>query len=139
ATWRAQADRAERGAGAVPLGGAAVDDLAARGEALGGGALAGPGELLAGDVEGANAHAVTPGEVEGQGTPAAPGLDHALAGAQAQLARHVLHLRDLRFLERGGGRREVGAGVDHLPIEPQPVEVVAEVVVMVDVRTLATD
>jgi hypothetical protein len=62
-----------------------------------------------------------------------PRLDDAIPGSEVDLAADVLHLRQLRLLEarlRGG---EVGAGVDHLLVEPQAIEVVADVVVVVDV------
>jgi hypothetical protein len=52
---------------------------------------------------------------------------------QAELAAHVVHLRDLGALERELGRLEVGAGVEELLVEPERVEVVADVVVVVDV------
>ena len=49
----------------------------------------------------------------------------------------MLHLGDLGLLEGRVGGREIGAGVDHLPVEPEGVEVVAEIVVMVRVGTRA--
>ena len=63
-----------------------------------------------------------------------PGFDHALARpAAASFRQTQIHLRDLRLLERGVRRREIRAGVDHLAIQPEPVELVAEVVVVMDV------
>src|ERR1019366_3205740 len=50
------------------------------------------------------------------------------------LPANVLHLRALRFLERGIGRIEVGAGVKHLAVQPERVEVVPHVVVMARVH-----
>ena len=68
-----------------------------------------------------------------QCAPAATGLDHLVAGPQAQFAADVLHFRHLGIFQSHGRRREIGAGVDHLPIEPQLVEIVAEIVVVMDV------
>ena len=62
-----------------------------------------------------------------------PASTTRLAGAQAQLAAHVVHFRDLRLVERRLGRRVVGAGVRHRAAEPQRVELVADVVVVMDV------
>src|SRR5262249_39951887 len=85
-----------------------VDELDTIREALEARALAGPGELLAGHVEGADPDAVVACQMQRQGAPPAAGLDHALAGVQPELARDVLHLRDLRVLEGCGGSRKVG-------------------------------
>ena len=102
-------------------------------EALGQGALARVADLLVGDVERPDGDAVVPGHVECQRAPAASGLHHPSLRPQLQLPAHVLHLRALRVFEARAGRREVGAGVYHLAVEPQAVEVVSEIVVMVDV------
>ena len=56
---------------------------------------------------------------------------------QPQLAADVIHLRDLRLVERRVGRREVRAGVGHRLAEPQRVELVADVVVVMDVLARA--
>jgi hypothetical protein len=68
-----------------------------------------------------------------QRAPTASGLDDALAGAQRDLAADVVHLGDLRVFERRLGGGKVCAGVQHALVEPQAVELVAEVVVGVNV------
>ena len=45
----------------------------------------------------------------------------------------MVHLGDLRLLERALGSRKIGAGIRQFPIEPQRVERVAEIVVGMDV------
>src|SRR5262245_49158648 len=50
----------------------------------------------------------------------------------------MIELRDLSLLQSHIGSREVRAGVDHPLIEPEPIEVVAEVIVAVDVVAGAT-
>ena len=49
-------------------------------QAFASGALAGAGDLLARDVEGAHPHAVVPRHVQRQRAPAAAGLHHAFPG-----------------------------------------------------------
>ena len=91
-------------------------------------------DLLLRDVEAAHAYAVVLGHEQREPAPAAAGLDDALAGLQLQLAADVMHLRLLRLLDRHGRIGEVGARVlQRLAIEPQLVEIVAEVVVVMDV------
>ena len=91
------------------------------------------GDLLVRDVEGAHPDSVVARHVQRQRTPAAARLHHLLAGLETHLAAHVVHLRLLGLLQGGLGVLVVGAGVDHALVEPQPVEVVAQVVVVADV------
>ena len=91
-------------------------------------------DLLARNVPGAHLDAVVARHVQREAAPAATRLEHALAGPQPQLAADVVHLGALRGLQRHAGLGEIGAGVLHrLAVEPGGVEVVAEVVVPVDV------
>src|SRR6202050_5319144 len=101
--------------------------------------LARPGDLLLRDVEGAYPHAVFARHVQRQRAPAAAGFDDGLAGFQLQLAAHVVHLGDLGLIERGSRRRVVRAGIGHGAAEPQRVELVADVVVVVDVVARAVE
>ena len=96
-------------------------------------ALARVGDLFLRDVEGADLDAVLARHVQREGAPSAAGFDDLLAGPEHQLAADVVELRALRLLQRGVRRVVVRAGVDHLLVEPQAVEVVAQVVVMLDV------
>ena len=78
------------------------------------------------------ADAVVLGRVQDQPAPAAADVEEAFAGAQTQLAADQVELGELRVLQRVAGVAEVGARVDHARVEPEPVEVVADVVVMLD-------
>jgi hypothetical protein len=64
--------------------------------------------------------------------PAASDVEESLARMEAQLPADEIELGLLRLVERHRGRREVGARVHHSVIEPQPVEVVADVVVILN-------
>ena len=77
--------------------------------------------------------------VQRQRAPAAPGFDDPLAAIQADLAADVIHFRDLRLVERRRRRRKVSTGVRHRLAEPQRVELVADVVVVVNVLARARE
>ena len=110
-----------------------VDELDVRGEPFARRPLARVGDLLARDVERLHTDAVAARHMERQRPPAASRLDHGLARLQPELPADQVELGALRLLERDVGMLEIRAGVDHLVVEPRPVEVVAEVVVVVDV------
>jgi hypothetical protein len=55
--------------------------------------------LLGSVVDAGDRDAVALGGVEHEAAEAAPDVDHRLAGGQADLAAHMLHLVDLRLLE----------------------------------------
>ena len=91
------------------------------------------GDLLLRQCDGICLHAVVLGGVAGQRAPAAADVEQRLAGLQPQLAADhfqlvLLHLVDV-IIPIGA----VGAGVDHLLIEPERVEFVRHVVVVADV------
>ena len=90
-------------------------------------------DLLVGDVERPHLRAVFTRHVNGERAPAAPRLHHPLPGPERELPADVVHLGPLGLLEGGVLVRVVRARVDHLLVEPEPVEIVAEVVVVVDV------
>ncbi len=80
------------------------------------------------------------GEMQRQRAPAAADLEHAGVGGQRleiEQGGDALELGGLRFLERLGRIAVERARVDQLGVEPQPVEVVAEVVVEGDVLAAA--
>ena len=78
-------------------------------------------------------HAVLTRHVQRE-APQPQRLDYALPGAQPQLAADMIHLGALRRLERHAGLGKIRAGVLHrFAVEPQRVELVAEVVVAADV------
>ncbi len=66
-------------------------------------------------------------------TPPASCLDHALTGLELKLATDEIELRDLCLLQGRIRRREIRARVDHLVVQPQTIEVVPDVVVMMHV------
>ncbi len=68
-----------------------------------------------------------------QCAPAATGFDHPFAGLQAEFPADMVHLRHLGLLEPDRWLGKIGAGVEQLPVEPQAIEIVAKVVMVVDV------
>ena len=128
---------ADRHKGVAVAGDVAIvvlDEFDAVREALAVRLLARPGQLLTGNIEGAHPHAMLLRHVARQSAPAAAGFDHLLSGLQSQLAADVLELGELGLLEAEVRRLEVGAGVLHRSaVEPLAIEVVAQVVVAMDV------
>ena len=82
------------------------------------------------------ADAVPPRGVGNQRSPATAHVEKTLAGMQLQLAADELELRELGELQPVRARCPVGARVDHLLVEKEPVEVVAHVVVVPDRRVV---
>ena len=92
-------------------------------------ALPGQGRLLLRDRQRHHFRAMTLGRELGEAAPAAAQLENAHAAACADLAADQLELCLLRRFEIVR-RLPVAAGVDHAPIEHRPVEIVADVVVL---------
>lgn len=67
-----------------------------------------------------------------QAAPATADIQQLLARLQAQLATQVAKLGQLRGGEVFPAGFEIGAGIDHFRIQPEPVEVVGQVVVVMD-------
>ncbi len=111
-----------------------LDELDTTGQPCHPRAVSGVVGLLARDGERANRHAVVPRHVQRQGAPPAAGFDDPLIGAQPELAAHVVQLGPLGVLQRHLRRRVVGARVDHVAVEPEAVEIVAKIIVMVQAR-----
>src|SRR5262249_31764955 len=59
--------------------------------------------------------------------------DHAFARLESELAAHEIHLGRLRLFEREIRLSKIGAGVDHFLIEPEFVEMISEIVMMMNV------
>src|SRR5258708_1445996 len=95
------------------------------------GALPGKSELLAGNIEGLDLHAIVSGHVQAQSSPSAAGFHNLFSRTQPQLARHQIQLGPLRFFQGAVLLREIGAAVDHLRIEPEPVKIIGEIVMIV--------
>ena len=96
-------------------------------------------DLFPGVVVGAYLDAVMLCHVQGQRAPAAACLDDSLPRLELQLPAHVIELRDLRLVQCGGRCVVVGAGVHHALIQPQLVEIVAEVIVVMHVVPRAAE
>lgn len=64
-----------------------------------------------------------PGDVDRQPAPAAADVQHVMPGLDAQLCRDVPFLDQLRLFERHVGALEIGAGILHVLVEEQFVEV----------------
>src|SRR5437667_425807 len=87
-------------------------------------------DLRRGGVHAGHAHAGFLVGVEHEAAEAGADVHHRLAGLEQELARDVLDLVPLRFLERARALFPVGAGVHHQRVvEPHPVELGAERVV----------
>src|ERR1051325_1591594 len=72
-----------------------------------------------------------------QRPPAAPDVQQSLSWMQPQLTTDEIQLRGLRIVERLVTAREVSARVHHLPVEPERIELVADVVVKAHRRAVA--
>mmetsp|Transcript_3279 Transcript_3279/g.11504 ORF Transcript_3279/g.11504 Transcript_3279/m.11504 type:complete len:389 (+) Transcript_3279:216-1382(+) len=97
-----------------------------------------PGQLLGGERHAGQPGAEVPCGDLGHRAPAAADLQHAAALAHPGLGQRTAHLGPLGGVERAlCGAGEPGAGVVHRRVQPQLVEVVAEVVVGVDVLAAA--
>ena len=95
--------------------------------------LPGEGELLLRQRDAVRGDAVVLRRVADEPAPAAADVEEALARLQAQLAADHLQLVALRLRDVVVPVGVVGAGVDHLRIEEERVEVVRQVVVELDV------
>ena len=132
-------DRIERLAGELPV--VLQPDLdAIRDTRLG---HSEPGELclLLADGHTDDASAVVRGRVDRHGPPPAADIEQTRAGVlvQSELAAHQLVLRRLRLLQCRSRLDESGAGVSHARSEHDPVELVADVVVVTDRLRVTTE
>ena len=127
------ADGYERVAALVDLAVVVLDERHASVKVLGSHPLPRESNLLFGIVVGDHVDAVVFRHMYRQRTPAAACFDDLLPGLQLQFAAYVIEFGDLRFGQCRGGRVVVGTGINHAFVEPQPVKVVAQVVVMAHV------
>ena len=94
--------------------------------------------LLVADRRGRHAAAVARRRPHGEPAPPAADLEHVIGGRELQRPADAIDLLGLRLLERIGGRLEVAARIhQQLGVEEQAEELVAEVVVPVDVPAAA--
>src|SRR5690348_5850336 len=69
-----------------------------------------------------------------QAAPAAADVEEPFALPEAELAANMVELGLLRRVEVFLPGREVAAGIDHVAVEPEPVERVRDVVMVADRR-----
>ena len=103
------------------------------GEAKALGLLARERDLLLRQRHADDLRAVVLSRVAGERAPAAADVEHRLARLEPQLAADHVELLPLRRVEIVAPVVEIGAGVDHVLIEPQGVERIGDVVVVGDV------
>ena len=85
------------------------------------------------DAEAADGHAVVLHHVESKSAPPGAYIHNTLSWLEVQLAADVIHLGDLRFVQAHGSRREIRAGIHKQGVEPEPKEIVVQIVVPTDV------
>ena len=83
-------------------------------------------------------HAIMLRRMTNQSAPAAADIEHPLARFEPQLAADHLHLVVLRLFERIAPVGEISARILHLGIEKQPVELVAQIVMKLDIVLVLT-
>ena len=71
----------------------------------------------------------------GEAAPAATDLQYAAGGRQRQLRQHTTIFFRLRLIQRPIRLSEHASGVGHAGIQPQRVEIVAQVVMCRDIAT----
>src|SRR6185312_62302 len=116
-----------------------LDVLDPIGEPLGRGALAREAHLLVRDVERAHFHPVVPRHMQGERAPPEPRLDDRLTRLQAELAADVVHLGSLRLIERRRLLWVIRTRISHRASEPERIELVADVVMVVNVVARACE
>ena len=82
------------------------------------------------------AHAVLPGGTDQQSAPAAADVQQAFVRCQCELDQRVVDLGLLGFRQRHVRPGKVGTRVAHAVVEPEPVEVVAKVIMVSNVGLL---
>ena len=90
-------------------------------------------ELVARQRDAGRVDAVALGGPEQQPAPTAADVEETLARRQPELPADMVELLRLRGVQRVVVAAEVRARVHHALVEPQPVERVADVVVVLDV------
>jgi hypothetical protein len=97
------------------------------------------GKLLARDVERPNANTVLTSHMQRKRSPSASRLHDRFIGLQSELSADEVELRLLRGFKRHLWIFEIRAGVDEVPIEPQLIELIAAIVVMLHVAPRARE
>ena len=73
------------------------------------------------------------GEVKAEPAPAGADVEHGLAGLQPELGGDMALLGGLRLVERHVRLLEIGAGILHVLVEEEPVEVTRQIIVTLHV------
>src|SRR5208337_152841 len=94
--------------------------------------------LFVRNVECLDPHTIMFGHIQRQCAPATTSLDHGLTRLQPKLLADQIELCSLGFFQSCRALGKIRAGVYHLGVEPELVEICGEVVMMMDVfvRTL---
>ena len=98
------------------------------------GAFAGERELFFGQGDAQHLDPFELREGDRHAAPAAADIEHALLRRERQLGRDMRLFRRLSLLQRHVGARPIGAAILHVAVEKEAVEVVADVVMMRDIR-----
>src|SRR6266852_3412524 len=72
------------------------------------------------------------GRAQDERAPAAADVQKPLARLEQELPEDVIELLFLGVLQGIGSTAEIGAGIDHVPVQPQRIEVVRNVVVVLN-------
>ena len=102
-------------------------------EAFPGGALTRPADLLTRDVVGTHAHTIFTRHIQRKATPSTTGLDHPFPWHKPQLAADEIELGELRLFQACILAREIGTGIDQFLIQPQFVEIITDIVMMMNI------
>src|SRR5678815_4515171 len=101
------------------------------GDALGGERL-----LLLAERDAHRLDPVMPRGMHDERAPTAADVQESLALAKTQFATNQIELGFLRVVERVSRMLEIRARVDHAFVEPQTIEIVADVVVILDLSLI---
>src|SRR5271165_7157447 len=93
--------------------------------------------LLPADGCSGNAAAVLPRRVASKTAPSGADLQQVIGGSQVELVADALVLVELRLFQAVSRRPVAGARVRHRGIKEEPIEVVAQIVVVADVAPTA--
>ena len=66
--------------------------------------------------------------VKNERAPTAANVEEALASTQTQFVAEIIEFSFLRRIEVIVRRLEVGTGIYHLPIQPEPIKIIRNVV-----------
>ncbi len=95
-------------------------------------ALVHVGVLSFGERDAGRLDAVVARRPENQAAPAAADIQETFPGLEQQFPADMVELLLLRKVQRVVGLAEIGAGIDPIAVQPERIEIVADVVVVLD-------